>query len=286
MAELIDEFMFVRRPQQVRKGEIAQSTYKEECKKVKNLRNSFGQMLPGEIEKVDIYEYIDWRTENGAPIGVNREIALLGRILQHGERLGLIKQSPCVNIQRNRETERTRYITDAEYQQFREFVAPRNPLVSAYMDFKYVSGMRNGDILQLTKGKLSEDGIDCYISKNKQHRIMEWSPTLRLVTKNLIASNWKPKDPKKAVPSSVYLMHNRKGQPYTGDGWRAIFYRLMRQACKEGVLSEPFCDHDIRAKAGSDAKSVEEAAKFLVHLNIRVTQKHYRRKPEYIEPLL
>ncbi|MCG8311929.1 MAG: hypothetical protein MI976_01825 [Pseudomonadales bacterium] len=85
---------------------------------------------------------------------------------------------------------------------------------------------------------------------------------------------------------SEYAIYTREGKPYSADGWRSIFQRLMTSALSSGVLNERFRDHDIRAKAGSDHNCVEEARKFLPHLNIKVTERHYRRKAEVIQPLM
>lgn len=57
-------------------------------------------------------------------------------------------------------------------------------------------------------------------------------------------------------------------------------------ALEGGVLLQPFCDHDIRAKAGSDHSSVKEARRFLAHLNVKITEKRCRRKAEVIQPLM
>ena len=82
------------------------------------------------------------------------------------------------------------------------------------------------------------------------------------------------------------MVFTREGNPYSADGWRSIFHRLMTNALSSGVLDERFRDHDIRAKAGSDNNCVEEARTFLAHLNIKVTKRHYRRKAEVIQPLM
>jgi integrase len=50
-------------------------------------------------------------------------------------------------------------------------------------------------------------------------------------------------------------------------------------------MTDPFTEHDIRAKSGSDAESVEEARKLLGHADSQVTEQHYRRKPVRVKPL-
>jgi integrase len=47
---------------------------------------------------------------------------------------------------------------------------------------------------------------------------------------------------------------------------------------------ERFTDHDIRAKVGSDAGSLERAKELLAHADAKTTQRSYRRKPVTIAP--
>ncbi len=58
--------------------------------------------------------------------------------------------------------------------------------------------------------------------------------------------------------------------------------RFKKEVFKTTKITENFTDHDIRAKTGSDAATVEIAAKMLSHANTAVTSKHYRRKPDIV----
>lgn len=59
----------------------------------------------------------------------------------------------------------------------------------------------------------------------------------------------------------------------------------MKRLLEEINITERFTSHDLRAKAGSDARSAEEGAALLAHADTQTTRKHYRRKPEIITPL-
>ena len=50
----------------------------------------------------------------------------------------------------------------------------------------------------------------------------------------------------------------------------------------ETTVTQRFNDHDLRAKAGSDAESLERARQLLGHADTAITQRVYRRKPERI----
>jgi hypothetical protein len=82
----------------------------------------------------------------------------------------------------------------------------------------------------------------------------------------------------------LYLFCNRKGQPYTGNGFRSIWQCRKRSAMEKGVLKERFREHDIRAKTASDT-TAEHAIELMGHHDGRITEKHYRRKPKIVRPL-
>jgi len=50
--------------------------------------------------------------------------------------------------------------------------------------------------------------------------------------------------------ASMYLIYNRHGQPYTSNGFKAMWQRLMKIWVEKG--NERFTFHDLRAKAVTD----------------------------------
>ena len=73
-------------------------------------------------------------------------------------------------------------------------------------------------------------------------------------------------------------------RPYTVSGFSSIWQRKMKSALVEGVLKERFTDHDLRRKTASDLDDLEHAKKLLGHANVGTAVKHYRVKPEVVEP--
>jgi len=47
-------------------------------------------------------------------------------------------------------------------------------------------------------------------------------------------------------------------------------------------VKERFTEHDLRAKVGSDAASLEKARAMLQHADSRTTARVYRRRPERV----
>ena len=77
--------------------------------------------------------------------------------------------------------------------------------------------------------------------------------------------------------------------PFTSDGFRSNWHRLMTKATTPGdkgqpaALTERFTFHNLRAKSASD-DALEVATERLAHDDPRTTQKVYRRKPRRARP--
>lgn len=277
MDQLLDRYLVDVSPKK------APSTHESEVKRAKKLKKVFGQMSPSSVTTLHVYQYLDWSTTRGGPTGANRELSLLADVFKKAVRWGVVEQNPVLDVERNVELPRERYISDKELKDFVEYTKDRFPVVSAYVEFKYVTGLRFQDIKHLELSQIGDDGISLTISKTKTKCIFVWTPKFREITDRLkTVCRSRGKWP----IQSEYLLCARSGAPYTDSGWRANFRRAMKSALDQGVISESFRDHDVRAKAGSDHKTREAAQKFLVHSDSKVTERHYRRKPKIIKPLL
>lgn len=252
----------------------APRTYRDNVIEARKLRAVFGEMLLSEVTTQHIYRYLDERGKQ-AKVRANREISLLAHMFKKAERWGDIAQidNPCIRIEKHKEKPRNRYVSDAEYIAFKKHAGP---LIAAYMDIKYATGLRQSDMLSLRLSDLKEDGIYVAASKTGKDNIIEWTESLR----NAVGTA-------RRLPRSVRGMHlfcNRRGQQYTGSGFRSIWHRKMRSALEKGVLLERFREHDLRGKSSSDVE-LEHATKLLGHSDSRFTQRVYRRKPERVQPV-
>ena len=169
---------------------------------------------------------------------------------------------------------RTRYVQDWEFIAFKNHAGQ---LIAGYMDFQYLTALRQGDILRVHLNELKDDGIHVSISKTGKERIITWTPTLREAVRDA-----------RLLPRPVrgmYLFCTRTGSRYKTDGFRSIWQRKMRSALDSGVLGERFTTHDIRAKSASDANDLERTQDLLGHASNKVTRERYRRLPEHVKPL-
>lgn len=249
----------------------AAATYRNNIREMRNLRAVFGHMRPDELRPPDIYAYLDTRQ---APIAANREKALLSHVLRYAIRWGIANDNPCRNVSRNVEKPRDRYVTDEELDLFLS-VCPT--LLQVYIGIKRLTGMRCGDMLKIRMSNLTPDGLTVTQSKTGYKLLYEWTPELRAAVDQAIR-----------LPRSVRGLHlfcTQRGQPYTGNGFRAIWQRAMRKAVRVGL--ERFTEHDLRAKVITDAKSLgQDAQRIAGHKSSAMTDRYVKvRKVERVQPL-
>lgn len=252
----------------------APRTYSDNLIEAKGLRRVFGQVPLTDVTTQDVYKYLDGRGKK-ARVRANREITLLTSMFKKAERWGDISHSdnPCVGIEKHKEVARKRYITDLEFVAFKKHAGP---FIAAYMDVKYLTGLRQADLLKLRLSDLKEDGIHVIIGKSGKQLIIEWNDTLRAAIKTAR---------KLTRPvRGLFVFSNRRGQQYTGSGFRSIWQRRMRSALADGILDERFTEHDIRAKTASDTER-GHATELLAHADARTTDRIYRRKPQTVLPM-
>ncbi len=111
--------------------------------------------------------------------------------------------------------------------------------------------------------------------------IYEWSPELRAAI-----------DAVKAIRPAIspYLFCTRYGRCLvdlevgTASRFRTLWQNAMRRVLNETKVTRRFTEHDLRAKVGSDAPSLERARQLLAHADSKITERVYRRKPERIIP--
>ena len=252
-------------------------SYESNLKEAKYLRAALGEMRPGEIKSITVYQYMDHRGKS-SEVRANREVALLSHMFTKAIRWGVVEENPCRGVERFKEKARTRYIEDWEYLAFREYAGS---LIAAYLDFKLITGLRKSDILSLRMDQIKEDGIHITISKTGKRMIIEWSDALRYAVDQVRRI---PKPKRQSSVRGLYLFCTRHGAQYTVSGFSSIWQRKMSSALKEGIIKERFTDHDLRRKTGSDT-SLEHAVRLLGHSDSKVTSKHYRVKPEVVKPL-
>lgn len=242
------------------------------------LRAAFGAMGIRSLRPEQVQLYLE---SHPSPIAANREVALLSRIYTWAERLGLADSNPCLLklVARNEEGPRDRYVHDEEYLA-RQAVALE--WMAATMDLAYLTALRLGDLLAIRLQPPSAgEGHVCwleasglYVQPKKTRRstgqrlVFALEGDLLEVIQHLL-------ELRAARPvQGVYLICNRRGQPYTVDGFESMWQRLK---AKDGNRSFQF--RDIRAKSATDAADSGRNAQILLgHGSPKTTEIYLRSK--------
>jgi|SRR6185369_2202760 len=270
----------------------APKTQGEQIRQIKKLRIVFGHMYLDEITPQDIYKYVDKRN---AKVSAKREIAILKHAFTKAVRWGYIKEHPFKGEVRfdeesEIETPRDRYVEDWEMDELHLLKPKRDGndatlMLQAYAWLKEVTGMAKGDLLRIRpKEDFRDDGIHITRHKTKKKTnkktVYAWTAERRAAADYALSV--------RPVDISPWLFCSKRGQSYineekgTCSGFDSIWQRFMGRLLAETKITRRFTEHDIRAKASSDAPDDECARKMMSHATTAITRRVYRRKPEVI----
>jgi len=93
----------------------------------------------------------------------NIDKSLLSGGFSHMIRWGVVEINPCKQVRNFTEKARDRYVEDWEYLAVLELASP---IMTAAIEIAVITGMRQGDILNLKYSDLTETGIP--LTQNKQ----------------------------------------------------------------------------------------------------------------------
>ena len=258
---------------------------------IKRLRAVFGSMRVSDLTPQHAYQYRDKRGRS-APTAANRELEVLSHSLTKAVEWGVIKEQPLIKgaFRKLTSKPRTRYVEDWEIVEALQLSSKRHrgsvQMIQAYIRLKLLTGLRRSDLLRLTMSDIHEDGIHVTPHKTAgssgKRIVIEWNDDLHNAVKAAKAN--------RSVNISPFLFCNAKGQGYidedtgTANGWDSMWQRFMVRVLNETKVTERFTEHDLRAKAGSDAESLEHARALLAHASDSTTKRIYRRKAERVKP--
>ena len=244
VADYLEQLMADRR-KQVKAKKLSQETVDTNDLEVIQLNKAFGKMDPAKVKPKHIWLYL--HTHRGAenPVRANREIALFSKMFNRLVGAGIVDRNPCQGVERNEETPRDRLVGDKEFMAFLKFCVRRNEsgrrmALAAYI--AYLTGKAQGQILKLTRHQLEVDGIRFQARKRGAGTLVLWTSRLRKRVRYALAM------PCNIAP--IYVIHTKDGTPYTSDGFKSNWQRLMNEWCNLGY--ERFTFHDLRAKAVTD----------------------------------
>lgn len=253
----------------------SKATREDQSRALTRLNRVFGHQLPDEISAPECYAYLDSRKNpkgEPAPVAARHEISLLGHVLKKSIRWGAGIANVVRTLENMPKNVRTRYVTDDEFAACR---ALANPRMQIAMDLARSIGQRRGDLLKLKHEDCTDDGIVIRQGKTGAGILIAWTPTLRRIVR--AAKALSPDIPRE------FVLRTADGGPYTGTGFSAIWQRLIAKFVAAGGTRFTF--HDLRAKAGSDKATLEEAQALLGHSSSETTKRVYKRNLTKARPV-
>ena len=191
------------------------------------LRRVFGRMAPRDLTQSLVAQYLERR----GGVKANREVAALGSVCSWAMRKGWLESNPTNGVRRNREKPRERYVTNRELGQAlkRAHPATRDIMLAAYL-----TGLRQGDLRELTKDSVAREGLKIVESKKGKRVVVTWSGPLKaLVLRSLARSQ------------GDHVFTSPFGKPWSFWGLQSAMRRL----------EVDWTFHDLRAKAESDHRT-------------------------------
>lgn len=213
---------------------LAPQTQKDylDCKE--KINDVFGKMRAVDVQPKHVRQYMDLRGQESES-RANRERTFLMNVMSWGYERGHVTINPCKGVKPFKLKPRDRYVTDKEYQAIYDIASPN---VQAAMEIAYLCAARQGDILKLTKADIQDEGLYIHQGKTGKKQIKRWTTRLRA------AVNLALKQPSEI--ETIYIIHNRKGTPYTSSGFKSNWKRWKTVAGVDCTF------HDLKAKGISD----------------------------------
>lgn len=239
----------------------------------------FGHMPLEDLEADQVTRYVI----SEGTVQANRDKAFLSLTYTHARIMhGFRGHDPTKGLQlRNEETPRDRYVSDEELDTLISAASPKLGCIARFIE---LTGMRQGDALRLKMTDLDDEGFTYWNTKSKKWQGLEWSDELKSVVEDA-KRLWRRFGREWLFESKPKGKHAERGVgPYTPSGLRALWRTARANAAKIDPRVADVRLHDLRAKAGSDKATDEEAQALLGHSDSKVTRRHYRRKVQRQKP--
>ncbi|MBN3848190.1 hypothetical protein G3N58_15320 [Paraburkholderia sp. Ac-20342] len=267
VADMIDRF----------KTDVAQTHFRDQSKDglavragaYDRLTKFFGRMDPKKLETFHGYQFLDQRAKAGAPIGANKDMALMQTICNYAIRWGEIKQNPFIGMMLNQADADVRTVERAQVVRFylwslRQPQAYRTMGLAAM--FCYLTGFRAAEIRPFHMSGLTDAGVRVVSAKRKRgeaevQKLRYWSPRLRVVVERARRDR---------RVESLFLFPNRRGQVYSKSGWGSVWQDAMYTyiGAFDPAIAKEFEEKKKREAAQRKAKRIDSPAADTVKLLI------------------
>lgn len=257
---------------------LAPRTQKDYARHLVKLRHIFGERVAEDLRPRDFGPFLQVDNLSGkGKIQRVRQLAVLSAAFTQAVSFWyILERNVLRDVKRPKSKPRTRYVTDIEFAAVKALAPIR---VRLAMDLALITGQRQGDLLSLKWSQIVNDTVQFHQAKTGKKLAIRITAKLEAVLDRC----WML--PKGGHEGNEYVLPTKRGTRYTSEGFRAGWQRVMRKAMKLGALKTRHTFHDLRAKSGSDAKSLQEAFERLGHSSIAMTRRCYDRAIRTVEAL-
>lgn len=201
----------------------------------------FGNCDLNQITPKVIRRYLD---SQDAKISANRRVSFLKLAFNWArQQYDHITENPCQGVKLNKETSRTRYIEDWEFELVKKLGTL--PYIPIFMEIAYICRARWAEVADFKKNSITVQGLHVKRTKGSRDEITLWTPRLKEAVNEAKAYN--------RTKVSPFLIHDKDGRPIRYEAFKTAWHRLMKKALENG-LKEKFTFHDVKAKGVSDHK--------------------------------
>lgn len=245
---------------------------------INRLRPVFGHMTPSHVKVSHLIQYFEILKKKSHATA-RHDFQLFRHLYTMAVQWGVMDQNPFFGIRLPQVKKRQRYVTDNE---LAESLKAASPILTGYILLKLSTGLRRGDILRLTLEQANQQVLTVTPHKTAltsgKSLAFNITPQLRNIL-NYCAMHTK---------SKKYLFSTVKGHPYIDENgncnaFDSLWQRYMKRALKQTGLTEKYQEKDLRAKTATDL-GLLAGSRLLGHSNLNVTNNHYIRKPEVLNP--
>ena len=233
----------------------------------------FGKMAAAAIEPHHAWTY--WR-KRGETEQAKHEIRAMSALLTYARQVGARKtENPWFDLGLEVRNKKSRpYVTDAMFFAVRD-IAP--PMIGYMMDAAWCAGLDGATLRMLERRHVTDTGLLFERPKTDKFQQIDGPDLVEIIRATL----------RLAPQVRRFIFCRRGGKQYSANGFQTAWQRLVRKAMKLKRLKpeERYGLHDLRGKAGSEAKTDEDAKNLLGHSDVKVTRAHYRRLPQRADAL-
>src|ERR1700689_128640 len=181
------------------------------------LRHTFGRFEPREVTPRMVVDFLNVKTGR---VHRNRMVTILSTVFKKAIGkwcIGDDLRTPCTGVERWPTRPRDRYVTNDEFNAFREICRPQ---VQIAMDLALLIGQRQGDIIGLKGSQIKDNRIEIDQGKTGKKLAIVISPAVEAVLDRawMMEPTW-PRE---------YGIRTKRGLRYTGDGFRGMGQRACR----------------------------------------------------------